>query len=326
MGNHVNKLKKMYSGRKADKKAADAKRGGQGPAIKANTSAHVRTMQELTPRDYDILHYLSFGPSNVSSLAILFFPARQVIGEKNTGVKGAANGVAAGSHASIYVFQRLRQMAKAELIQMEKYDLEGSAIVVLQKRGAEYVVRKFGAEFENIKCTLPKQSEIKHDIMVASSLRKIVYNEARELNLYKVNWFKTEHFMRRSLGRAVKKGDKTHFPDFALEIYTPKSSAQIFNFEVDAGSMGRSVVYDKLAAFKQNVVFIVETADRMGQLSDYLQADKRTRGIDSKKGIIRLPETILFVLWQDFIRKGCRAASFFSFPSGQKVKLPVAFT
>src|SRR5208283_3016204 len=129
-------------------------------------------IRQLSERDYKVLEYLAWGPGNVASLSNKFFPSPE--GEIKTGNGKKSHGI------SRYTLKRLRQLERAGYIQMKKgnnlrKDLgSDSHIVVLQPAGAIEVVLRFNYDLDNIKQSFPKPLETLHDIMVASTIRKIV--------------------------------------------------------------------------------------------------------------------------------------------------------
>ncbi|MBF0557260.1 MAG: hypothetical protein HQL08_00615 [Nitrospirae bacterium] len=258
-------------------------------------------IEKITERDYEILKHLSYGPSNILSIGKKFFLRRD-----------------ASKEFSKYTWRRLLQLQNAGLIQCKKVDRHDSPIVVLQKAGAYEVALRYGLEIENIRCVFPKTIELMHDLMVASTMRKMV-EEAEIHNLYKIEYIHTEYFTRKVFGRQIKKkGEKknVYFPDFRIRIVPYQGEAYTFDVEIDAASMGRSMVFDKISSFRNNVLLVVPNGERLRRIFQYLQNDM------GRKQAILPP--VSFVLWSHFISNGCRFSEVIQFPSGDRGVLPIS--
>lgn len=257
-------------------------------------------IEKLTERDYEILKHLSYGPSNIISIGKKYFPK---IDESKTFSK--------------YAWRRLTQLQQCGLIQCKKVDRQDSPIVVLQKLGAHEVALKYGFEIENIRHSFPKTIELMHDIMVASTIRKMV-EEAEVHQLYKIEYIHTEYFTRRMFGQVRRKGEKkgTFFPDFRIRVVPYKGEAYTFDVEIDAASLGRSVIFEKIASFRNYVLVVVPNSERLRRLFQYLQTDS------VRKQVSLSP--VCFVLWSHFLANGCRFSEVIQFPSGDRGVLPIA--
>lgn len=258
-------------------------------------------IEKLTERDYEVLKHLSYGPSNILSIGKKFFLRRD-----------------ASKEFSKYTWRRLLQLQNAGLIRFRKVDRHDSPIVVLQKAGAYEVALKYGIEIENIRCVFPKTVELMHDLMVASTMRKMV-EEAEAHNLYKIEYIHTEYYTRKTFGRQIRKkeGKKTvYFPDFRIRIVPYKGEAYTFDVEIDAACMGRSTVFDKVASFRNNVLLVVPNGERLKRIFLYLQNDM------ARKQTVLSP--VSFVLWPHFLANGCRFSEIIRFPSGDRGVLPIS--
>ena len=249
-------------------------------------------IEKITERDFEILKHLSYGPSNIISIGKKYFPRHGVSKE-----------------FSKYTWRRLSQLQNAGLIQCRKVDRYESPIVALQKAGACEVALRYGFEIENIRYAFPRPMELMHDLMVASTMRKMV-EEAEVHNLYKIEYIHTEYYTRRAFGR------RAFFPDFRIRIVPYKGEACTLDVEIDAGSLGRSVVFNKIAAFRNNVLVVVPNGERLRRIFQYLQNDM------SKKQT-PLP-AVSFALWSHFLANGCRFSEVIHFPSGMRGVLPVS--
>ena len=258
-------------------------------------------IEKVTERDYEILKHLSYGPSNIISIGKKFFLKQE-----------------ASKEFSKYTWRRLAQLQNAGLIQCRKVDRHDSPIVVLQKAGAYEVALKYGVEIENIRYVFPRTIELMHELMVASTMRKMV-EEAETHNLYKIEYIHTEYYTRKAFGRQIKKkGVKrsTFFPDFRIRIVPYKGEAYTFDVEIDAASMGRSVVFEKISSFRNNVLMVVPNGERLRRIFQYLQNDMAKRQAT-------LP-SVCFVLWSHFLVNGCRFSEVIQFPSGDRGVLPIS--
>lgn len=249
-------------------------------------------MEKITGRDYEILKHLSYGPSNIVSIGKKFFLKQN-----------------ASKEFSKYTWKRLAQMQNAGLVQFKKMDRYDSPIVVLQKAGAYEVALKYGFEIENIRYAFPGTQQLMHELMVASTLRKMV-EEAEVHNLYKIEYIHTEYFTRKAFGR------RGHFPDFRLRIVPFSGEPHTFDVEIDAAAMGRSTVSWKISSFRNNVLLVVPNGERLRRIFQYLQNDM------SKKKF-RFPP-VCFVLWSHFLANGVRFSEVIQFPSGDRGVLPVS--
>ncbi len=258
-------------------------------------------IEKITERDYEILKHLSYGPSNVISIGKKYFPKQE-----------------ASKEFSKYAWKRLLQLENAGLIQSKKVDRHDSPIVVLQKAGAYEVVLKYGFEIENIRYVFPKTIELMHELMVASTMRKMV-EEAEVHNLYRIEYIHTEYYARKAFGRQIKKkGERrrTFFPDFRIRIVPYKGEAYTFDVEIDAAGMGRSKVFEKISSFRNNVMLVVPNGERLRRIFQYLQNDMTKRQA-------ALPP-VSFVLWSHFLVNGCRFSEVIQFPSGDRGVLPIS--
>jgi len=258
-------------------------------------------IDKVTERDYEIMKHLSYGPSNIISIGKKFFIKR-----------------AASKEFSRYAWRRLAQLQNAGLIQFRKVDRHDSPIVVLQKAGAYEVALKYGFEIENMRYVFPKTIDLMHALMVASTMRKMV-EEAETHNLYKIEYIHTEYYTRKVFGRQIeKRGGKRgiFFPDFRIRIVPYKGEALTFDVEIDAASLGRSVVFEKILSFRNNVLFVVPNGERLRRIFRYLQNDMTKRQAT-------LP-SISFVLWSHFLVNGCRFSEVIQFPSGDRGVLPIS--
>ncbi len=249
-------------------------------------------IEKLTERDYEILKHLSYGPSNIISIGKKYFPK-----------------VEDSKVFSKYAWRRLTQLQQCGLIQYKKVDRHDSPIVVLQKLGAHEVALKYGFEIENIRHSFPKTIELMHDIMVSSTMRKMV-EEAEVHQLYKIEYIHTEYFTRRMSGR------RTFFPDFRVRVVPYKGEAYTFDVEIDAASLGRSVIFEKIASFRNYVLVVVPNGERLRRLFQYLQTDS------VRKQVSLAP--VCFVLWSHFLANGCRFSEVIQFPSGDRGVLPIS--
>jgi hypothetical protein len=258
-------------------------------------------IEKITDRDYEILKHLSYGPSNIISIGKKFFLKQD-----------------ASKEFSKYAWRRLAQLQNAGLVQCRKVDRHDSPIVVLQKAGACEVALRYGFEIENMRYVFPRTIELMHDLMVASTLRKIV-EEAEVHNLYKIEYIHTEYYTRKAFGRQTKKkGEKrrTFFPDFRVRIVPYKGEACTFDVEIDSASMGRSMVFEKISSFRNHVLLVLPNGERLRRIFQYLQNDMA-------KKQATLP-SIAFVLWSHFLVNGCRFSEVIQFPSGDRGVLPIS--
>ncbi|MGD0282469.1 MAG: hypothetical protein ABSB95_08925 [Dissulfurispiraceae bacterium] len=249
-------------------------------------------IEKITERDYEILKHLSYGPSNIISIGKKFFLKHD-----------------ASKEFSKYTWRRLAQLENAGLIQCRKVDRHDSPIVVLQKAGAHEVALKYGFEIENMRYVFPRTIELMHELMVASTVRKIV-EEAEVHNLYKIEYIHTEYYTRKAFGR------RSHFPDFRVRIVPYKGEAYTFDVEIDAANMGRSKVFEKVSSFRNYVLMVAPNGERLRRIFQYLQNDM------AKKQAILPP--ISFVLWSHFLVNGCRFSEVIQFPSGDRGVLPIS--
>src|SRR5208337_4912077 len=89
-----------------------------------------------------------------------------------------------------------------------------------------------------------------------------------------------------------------------------------FDVEIDAASMSRSVVFEKISSFRNNVLLVVPNGERLRRIFQYLQND-----------IAKRPATfppVSFVLWSHFLINGCRFSEVIQFPSGDRGVLPIS--
>ena len=249
-------------------------------------------IEKVTERDHEILKHLSYGPSNIISIGKKFFLKKE-----------------ASKDFSKYTWRRLAQLQNAGLIQCRKVDRHASPIVVLQKAGAYEVALKYGFEIENIRYVFPKTVELMHALMVASTMRKMV-EEAETHKLYKIEYIHTEYYTRKLFGR------RTHFPDFRIRIVPYKGEAYTFDVEIDSANIGRSVVFEKISSFRNNVLLVVPNGERLRRIFQYLQSDTAKRQAT-------LP-SVSFVLWSHFLANGCRFSEVIQFPSGDRGVLPIS--
>src|SRR5208283_4583853 len=249
-------------------------------------------IEKVTERDYEILKHLSYGPSNIISIGKKFFLKQE-----------------ASKEFSKYTWRRLAQLQNAGLIQCRKVDRHDSPIVVLQKAGAHEVALKYGFEIENMCYVFPRTIELMHELMVASTMRKMV-EEAETHNLYKIEYIHTEYYTRKAFGR------RAHFPDFRIRIVPYKGEAYTFDVEIDAASMCRSVVFEKISSFRNNVLMVVPNGERLRRIFQYLLNDMAKRQAT-------LPP-VFFVLWSHFLVNGCRFSEVIEFPSGDRGVLPIS--
>ncbi len=171
------------------------------------------------------------------------------------------------------------------------------------------MVLKYGFEIENMRYVFPRAIELMHDLMVASTLRKMV-EEAEVHNLYKIEYIHTEHYTRKAFKR------RSHFPDFRVRIVPYKGEAYTFDVEIDAASMGRSIVFEKVSSFRNYVLMVAPNGERIRRIFRYLQNDM------AKKQATLPP--ISFVLWSHFLVNGCRFSEVIQFPSGDRGVLPIS--
>lgn len=265
-------------------------------------------INKLSERDYEVLKYLAYGPSNIASIGKKFFP-------RQNGNNDTLNQKSAFSK---YLYKRFLMLQNAGLLQFRKVDRFESPIVVLQSEGAREVAIKYGIEIDSIKTTFPRTPEIMHDLMVASTIRKMV-EEAEEHKLYKIEYIHTEYFVRKASGRRRPSSSKgSFFPDFRIRIVPYKGDAHTFDVEIDAGTLGRGIVFKKISSFKEHKVLLVApTAERIKMIFHYLQTDIKKGG--------KLPP-IFFVLWGSFVTQGLRFSDVITFPTGQRGKIPFAFS
>lgn len=111
-----------------------------------------------------------------------------------------------------------------------------------------------------------------------------------------------------------KKG--SFFPDFRIRLVPYKGEAHTFDVEIDAASLGRSVIFAKIASFRNNVLLVAPNGERIKRLFQYLQNDM-------VKKQASLPP-VCFVLWSHFLMNGCRFSEVIQFPSGDRGVLPIA--
>ena len=95
-----------------------------------------------------------------------------------------------------------------------------------------------------------------------------------------------------------------------------KGEAYTFDVEIDAASMGRSMVFEKISSFRNNVLLVAPNSERLRRIFQYLQNDM------AKKQATLSP--VSFVLWSHFLTNGCRFSEVIQFPSGDRGGLPIA--
>ena len=86
-------------------------------------------------------------------------------------------------------------MQQDGLIQISRYRKYPSSIVVIGQYGAKLVCKYLVEEYDNVKCAFPRVEELGHDLMVSSSIRKIIYEDAQLSNKYRIDWYSTEYFL-----------------------------------------------------------------------------------------------------------------------------------
>jgi len=249
-------------------------------------------IENLTERDYEILKHLSYGPSNIISIGNKYF-------KKHRDSKVFSK----------YAWKRLMQLQQCGLIQYKKVDRHVSPIVVLQKLGRDEAALKYDLEIESMNYGFPGSFELMHQLMVASTIRKMV-EEAEIHRLYKIDYIHAEHFARRLTGK------RRFFPDFRLRIVPYRGDAQTFDVEVDAANLGRSVIFEKIASFRNHVLVVTPNGERLRRLFQYLQSDMTRKQA-------KLPP-VCFVPWPHFLANGCRFSEVIQFPSGNRGVLPIA--
>ncbi len=288
-------------------------------------------IKKLSDRDYKMLEYLSWGPSTTFSLGVKFFPLDGTVRKGRDWKKDQAapqvSNLAQGKVSednrkfNRYVWQRLKQLEQAGYIQTKKGDNIAtvlgvdSGIVALQEKGAVEVVLHYNYEPDNIKSAFPRDAEVLHDIMVASTIRKIIDEASHDY--YKIEWVHTEYFVRKSLNKPGYSKKGSFFPDCRIRIVPHKGPAITFDIEIDAGSIGQGKFFHKVASFRNSVLVVSPNAARQTKLFKYLAAEQEK---NLKKP---LPGQINFALWNEFIIKGMRMGTVFQFPSGQQGVLPV---
>ena len=270
------------------------------------------SINNVNKNELEILRHVSYGPSDVATIAERFFP-------HTYGGKGE-NGSVPDKNSAKYVFQKLRQMQQAEQILILKYDEHPSSIVGLQGYGAKLVCEFYNELIDNMKCTLPRPEELKHDLMASSSLRRIVGDNSQISSGYKVAWYSTEYFYRCYFGNYGKVAT-THYPDFQAKVLFQDKSA-IFDFEIDGGSMRRKRLFNKIADLQENVVIIGPSSQRLDKIFVDLASAVDIYEKKISSGIIAFPKHLLLVEHQDLITNGLGTSTFKTFPEGNIVHFP----
>lgn len=259
-----------------------------------------------------VLEYLAWGPGNVASISSKFFPQPEEKVNDGNGKKP--------SGITRYTLKRLRKLESAGYIQMKQVDNlrrnlgSDSHIVVLQAMGAREVVLRFNYDPENIRQSLPNPPETFHDIMVASTIRKIM-DESRN-DLYKIEYLHTEHYVKKLHGRNGR-GKGYFFPDCRARIVPHKGAALVVDLEVDAGSMGRSQLFTKIVSFKNATLIVCPNAARLKKIFHDL-----TDG-QAKMPKNPLPAQLYLTLWNDFVKEGFRFGKVFDFHTGDLGVMPI---
>ncbi|MFO0753585.1 MAG: hypothetical protein U0411_09715 [Thermodesulfovibrionales bacterium] len=268
-------------------------------------------LEKLSDRDYAILKYLAYGPGNIASIGKKFFPVQKDEYDTARQAKGAK------AAFSKYLYKRMEKLRNAGLLQYEKADLYESPIVVLQEEGAREVVMKFGFDRDSIRASFPKRSELRHELMLASTLRKMV-EEAEEHGLYKIEYIHTAYYAKKSRkkGGGKERAGERLFPDFRVRIVPHRGEARTFDGEVDAGNLGRSLACRKVFSLTNPVLVVAPTPLRLRKLFEYLLNGMRKEP--------REAPLLYFVLWGLFVKNGMRFSDAILFPSGERGKLPVA--
>lgn len=267
-------------------------------------------IEKLSERDYAILKYLSYGPSNIASIGKKFFPLQE------DAYDSARQAKESKAVYSKYLYRRMEKLQNAGLLQYRKADLHESPIVVLHEEGAREVAMKFGSDRDTIRTSFPKRSDLLHDLMLASTIRKMV-EEAEEHDLYKIEYIHSAYSVKRVLRKSGKReGLKGHlFPDCRIRIVPHKGGATTFDVEIDAGNLGRSLLCRKVFSLTNQVMVVAPNPLRLKKMFEYL--------LSGMKKETKEPPPLYFVLWGLFIKNGMRFSDTILFPSGDRGRLPV---
>ncbi|MBZ0154951.1 MAG: hypothetical protein K8I29_01900 [Alphaproteobacteria bacterium] len=268
-------------------------------------------LEKLSERDYAILKYLAYGPSNIASIGKKFFPLQKNECDMVRQTE-SAKGV-----FSKYLYKRMEKLQNAGLLQYKRADLHDSPIVVLQEEGAREIAIRFGFDRDSIRTSFPKRTDLMHDLMVASTIRKMV-EEAEEHDLYRIEYLHSAHYAKKSLKKGGRKeeGKRFLFPDFRIRIVPHKGSAYTFDIEIDAGNLGRSMACRKVFSLTNPVLIVAPNSLRLKKLFEYLLTDMKKEPKELRP--------VYFALWGLFIKNGMRFSDVILFPSGERGRLPVA--
>lgn len=206
----------------------------------------------LTPRDFQILLYLSYGPAMVSSIYGNFF-------SKEDAPKGTRQRV---------MNRRLQKLEAGGLIIRAVSAVFRNVLFVLAPNAAPLVSSRYGIELTNISVNYT-QKKLEHDLLIATVARILIRGQEKE-KLYKLSCLLLECCLKRE--KKPERGD--YFPDLLFEIEGPGGKTVVFSFEGDCGTVSRKDFLGKVNFFSGTILILTKTSERLDLLMWYLEYEK----------------------------------------------------
>jgi hypothetical protein len=169
------------------------------------------------------------------------------------------------------MLRRLVKHEKEGLINSATCPTVSDTIYFLTKKGAPIVAAKYGMDITDIWVNFNNKT-LEHDLIAAGCAKKI-FKEAVEKNLFHLAHLIPECGLKTE---KLKKG--VFYPDVFIGIRgAEKISA--FDLEVDCGSISRKDFMGKINYFRDGILVVTKTSERLDLLLWYLRAGKVTKPV-----------------------------------------------
>jgi len=170
-------------------------------------------------RDYDILHWLYWGPAVVTNIFLKFFNAD----EKNKKTRWRV------------MLRRLQKMQDARLIEVVTDNRAHERIIVLALKGAELACKVFSLDIENAWLHAGKDQDYYHDLTTAILARRFVFNAPEDITVDLL----FEFYLKKERQRRRPNVSGIGYPDFRVHLYRNNKEEKTFDVERDCSTIGR---------------------------------------------------------------------------------------
>lgn len=167
--------------------------------------------------------------------------------------------------------RRLAKHEQAGLIKTAICTNVNDKIYFLTRKAASIAASHYGMELSNIWVNYSEKT-IEHDLYTSGCAKKII-KEAQEKKLAKLNNLVLECGLKN--GR-LKKG--VYYPDILFGIDGP-GRLNIFNLEMDCGTVCRRDFIGKIKYFNDRILVITKTVARIDLLLWYIRAEKISKQV-----------------------------------------------